>query len=197
MVKNLPAMQETWVWSLGWEDPLEKKWQPTPIFLPGEFHGQRSLVGYSSWGLKELDTTERLTHTHQHQILNAENTVAQFPSWGAPYPMQPTLHPSQKIRRGKANIFPTSFETWPYPPGKTQGQSCTGSYSTRVRGRVAPGKHWTCPPGTKRDGLPLPPTVYGTQSKSSKPLCISKRRIIKARLYSLLSFICMYKDEKR
>ena len=37
MVKNLPAMWETWVQSLGWEDPLEKRaWQPTPVFLPGE-----------------------------------------------------------------------------------------------------------------------------------------------------------------
>ena len=35
-----------------------RKWQPIPVFLPGEFHGQRSLVGYSSWGCKELDTTE-------------------------------------------------------------------------------------------------------------------------------------------
>ena len=35
---------------------------PTPIFLPGEFHRQRSLAGYSPWGLKELDTTERQTH---------------------------------------------------------------------------------------------------------------------------------------
>ena len=36
MVKNLPAMQETWIQSLGWEDPLERAWQPTPVFLPGE-----------------------------------------------------------------------------------------------------------------------------------------------------------------
>ena len=36
LVKNLPVMQETWVPSLGWEDPLEKEWQPTPVFLPGE-----------------------------------------------------------------------------------------------------------------------------------------------------------------
>ena len=50
MVKNLPAMWEIQVQSLGWEDPLEKKWQPTPVFLPGEFHEQRSLVGYSPWG---------------------------------------------------------------------------------------------------------------------------------------------------
>ena len=36
LVKDLPAMQETWVWSLGWEDPLEDVWQPTSVFLPGE-----------------------------------------------------------------------------------------------------------------------------------------------------------------
>ena len=35
-----------------------RKWQPTPVFLPGESHGQRSLVGYSPWGCKESDTTE-------------------------------------------------------------------------------------------------------------------------------------------
>ena len=39
-------------------------WQPTPVFLPGEFHGQRSLVGYGSWGHKELDTTEDTQHAH-------------------------------------------------------------------------------------------------------------------------------------
>ena len=59
-VKNLPAMQEIWVKSLGQEDPLEKGWQPTPVFLPGEFHGQKSLVGYSPQGHKESDTTEQL-----------------------------------------------------------------------------------------------------------------------------------------
>ena len=60
-VKKLPAIQETQVQSLGWEDPLEKKQLPMPVFLPGEFHGQRSLVGYSPWGHKESDTTECLT----------------------------------------------------------------------------------------------------------------------------------------
>ena len=46
--------------------PWRREWQPTPVFLPGEFHGQRSLVGYSPWNHKELDTTEELTHTHTH-----------------------------------------------------------------------------------------------------------------------------------
>ena len=49
LVKNLPAMWETWVRSLGQENPLERGWQPSPVFLPEEFHGQRSLAGYSSW----------------------------------------------------------------------------------------------------------------------------------------------------
>ena len=41
---------------------------PTAVFLPGEFHGQWSLVGYSPWGCKELDTTERTKHTHNHSV---------------------------------------------------------------------------------------------------------------------------------
>ena len=119
VVKNLPAMQKTWIQSLGWEDPLEtlwtvtcqaplsvgfsrhkywsglpcpapvifstlgwnpgspagiffttsatweapREWLPTALFLPGEFHGQRSQAGYSPWGPKESDMTEQLTDT--------------------------------------------------------------------------------------------------------------------------------------
>ena len=61
MAKNLPAVQETHVPSLGWEDPLEKGLATTPVFLPGESHRQRNLVGYSLWSPKELDPTEQLT----------------------------------------------------------------------------------------------------------------------------------------
>ena len=50
-------MQEMQVRSLGQEDLLEEKWQLDPVFLPVESQGQRSLVGYSLWGLKESDTT--------------------------------------------------------------------------------------------------------------------------------------------
>ena len=42
------------------------KWQPTPVLLPGKSHGQRSIVGYSPWGRKESDTTERLHFTSLH-----------------------------------------------------------------------------------------------------------------------------------
>ena len=63
MVKKLPAIKETWVQSLGREDPLEKEIATTPVFLSGKFHRQRSLQGCSPWGYKELDTTEQLTGT--------------------------------------------------------------------------------------------------------------------------------------
>ena len=64
-VKRLSTMQETRVQALGWEDPWRRKWQSTPVLLPGKSHGQRRLVGYSLWGRKESDTTERL-HFHFH-----------------------------------------------------------------------------------------------------------------------------------
>ena len=55
LLRNPPAMGETWVLSLGWEEPLEGK-ATTPVFWPGEFHGL-----YSPWGRKESDTTEQLS----------------------------------------------------------------------------------------------------------------------------------------
>ena len=49
-----------WVGKIPWR----RTWQPTPLFLPGEFHGQRSLVGYSPWGQKKSDMTGATEHTH-------------------------------------------------------------------------------------------------------------------------------------
>ena len=58
MVKRLPATRETgfnlWVGKIPWR----RKWQSTPVLMPGKFHGWRSLVSYSPWGHKESDTTE-------------------------------------------------------------------------------------------------------------------------------------------
>ena len=62
--------------------PWRRKWQPTPVFLPGKFHRQGSLVGYWPWGCKESDTTEWLiththghthTHTHTEEMINTED----------------------------------------------------------------------------------------------------------------------------
>ena len=58
MLKNLPAMQETWVQSLGWEDLLEKAMATHFSILTGEFHEKRNLVGYSPWDHKGSDMAE-------------------------------------------------------------------------------------------------------------------------------------------
>ena len=68
MVKHLPVMRvdpagfNPWVRKI----PGKRKWQPTPVLLPGKSHGWRSLVGYSPWGCKELDVTEQLHFTSLH-----------------------------------------------------------------------------------------------------------------------------------
>ena len=61
MVKNLPAMQDTG------KIPWRREWLATPVFFPGEFHGQKSLA--CPWGLKEADTTERLTLSFTFHIV--------------------------------------------------------------------------------------------------------------------------------
>ena len=83
VVMNLPASagdaRDT-VLVLGQEDPWRRKWQPTPVFLPGKSHGQRSLAGYSPWARKDLDTTEHThthtrTHTHTHTHTHTPKNV--------------------------------------------------------------------------------------------------------------------------
>ena len=60
-VKNLPGTQETGFDPWVRKSPWRRKWRPTPVLLPRESHGQRSLAGYSPWGCKESGTTEQLT----------------------------------------------------------------------------------------------------------------------------------------
>ena len=66
MVKHLSALWrpglDPWVGKILWR----RAWQPTPVFSPGEFHGQRSLEGCSPWGRTEVDTTEATEHTHTY-----------------------------------------------------------------------------------------------------------------------------------
>jgi len=66
-------MQETHVQSLGREDPWRRKWQPTPVFLPGEPQGQRSLVGYSTQGHK------RVGHD---LVIKQQQEVIKILNWG-------------------------------------------------------------------------------------------------------------------
>ena len=57
-----------WVGKIPWR----REWLPTPVFLPGEFHGQRSLVGHSPWGHKELDMAEQLSTAQPKNLLRAQ-----------------------------------------------------------------------------------------------------------------------------
>ena len=87
MVKNLSATEGDTrdmasILELG-RFPWSRKWQPTPVFLPGKFHGQRSLMGYSQWGCKELDTTQHAhthTHTHTHEHTHTKSIYIPGPT---------------------------------------------------------------------------------------------------------------------
>ena len=61
MVTTLPVMWEAQVFPWVTKIPWKRKWQPTPVFLPGRSHGQRSRAGYSPWDHKESDVAERLS----------------------------------------------------------------------------------------------------------------------------------------
>ena len=144
-LKHLPAMWEAWVWSLGWEDPLEKemathssilawripwteepgrlqsigsqsrtqlsdftffilwkrrKWQPTPVFLPGKSHGWRSLVGYSPWGHKGSDTTDRLHFPYLVKTVQTQQIKHVL------FPQQPPPHCSLWLKLNKDSEAP-------------------------------------------------------------------------------------------
>ena len=80
MVKNLPVMQRRpgfhpWVGTTPWR----RAWQPTPVFLPGESHGQRSLAGYSPWGHTESDTTEATKQQQQWSVWMSG--ISEWLSW--------------------------------------------------------------------------------------------------------------------
>ena len=62
-----------WVGKMTWR----RAWQPTPVFLPGESHGQRSLAGYSPWDCKESDTTEVTKHSRTQDVNNLETLEGQ------------------------------------------------------------------------------------------------------------------------
>ena len=80
----MQEIQETQVWSLGQEILQRRKWQPTPVFLPGKSHGQGSLVGYSPWGHKKCQT----------QVSNWVHMLAAFKSsitFHSPHPQDVLL----------------------------------------------------------------------------------------------------------
>ena len=111
-VKNLPAMLETQVWYLGWEDPFKRAWQPILVFLPGEFREQRCLVGYSPWDRKESNTTERLTqHYYVIQASLLAQMVKNLPAMKEPQVW--SLRQEDTLEKGMATH--SSFLAWRIP----------------------------------------------------------------------------------
>ena len=110
MVKNLPAVQETWVWSLGWEDSPGEGMATHSNILPGKSHGQWSLVGYSLWGHRESVVTEQITlwfHFHYHFIIKIVLT-SWTPSKGQRY-LQGS--PDHSLRAFPLSLFSHSVPT--------------------------------------------------------------------------------------
>ena len=137
-------MFNPWVGKIPWR----RKWQPAPVFLPGKSYGQRSLVGYSSWGLRESDMTEH-THTHtedchyrdcgrklfrsQKGSAGLQSGRAGLPWWlrGKESPCQGRGHRSDPrstgIPHGTEQRSPrsTTMEPVPWSLGAATAESCT------------------------------------------------------------------------
>ena len=95
MAKNLPAMQEAqerfnpWVRQIPWS----RKWQPAPVFLPGNFHGQSSLAGYSPWHRTELDMIQQASVFFFFFFLLRVQSLL-------------TIEPRLEIRSSNSSVFP-------------------------------------------------------------------------------------------
>ena len=124
-------MQETQVQSLGQEDPWRKKWQPTPVILPGKSWGQKSLVGYSPWGLKELDMTERLsTHTESKKKKKKQN------KWNISLSYHQNAHPESKlIQRAQKCLLGSMSNWWLFGVG-CRDQDTTEQFYTKQGWRL-------------------------------------------------------------
>ena len=165
-VKNPPAMQETWFHAWFGTIPWRRKWESTPVFLPGEFHEQRSLAGYSPWGHKELDVTEWLTWNWCFWTVVLEKTLE------SPLDCKEiqTVHPKGDQswvfigRTGveaKTQLWPPDVKNWPIwkdpNAGKDWGQKEKGTIEDEMVGwhhwLNGHGFRWTPGVGDGQGGL--------------------------------------------
>ena len=116
MLKNLPAVQDIWVWSLGWEDPLEEGLAPLRYSCLENPHGQRSLVGYSPWGHKQSYMTEQLTQLFVSSQI-AVNIVSK--------PLLKVFLPHQLTLQLQGKLMSREAPHGPGCPGPPQPLSCS------------------------------------------------------------------------
>ena len=96
---------DPWVGKIPWR----REWQPTPVFLPGESHGQKSLAGYSPWGRKESDMAERLTLPFSALELTAGPFSCFTETSPTPYPWCPSGSDSQQIFSNCLASYPPTW----------------------------------------------------------------------------------------
>ena len=120
-------MFNPWVRKIPWR----RAWQPTPVCLPGESHGQRSLVGYSPWGHKELDMTKATSHTHTHELWTKLENLPDFLKRGS----IPTMERNGKAGRDGESLFflPAHQDTGPGHFLNKEAEHC----QTRENGHVS------------------------------------------------------------
>ena len=156
--------QRMWDWSLGGEDPWRKKWQPTPVFLPGKSQGQRSLVGYSPWGHKELDTAEHaciqivtIWHTHTKKSCFSYSLLSISH-------LSPTMRYQDECLRLVAGIERVQFSSVQFsrsvmsnslrPLESQQARPPCPSPSPRVHSNSRPSSRW-CHPAVSSSVIPF------------------------------------------
>ena len=129
-----------WVGKIPWR----REWLPTPVFLPGESHGQRSLAGYSPWGRRELDTTERLSTDSGDQRQAAGQAM---PLCEVQPPLSSTWAPTAL----PSSDLDPDCSTRDVPPGPHQtvtpaaGGVPLGRKSLRLAAAQPPPSGWLCP----------------------------------------------------
>ena len=112
---------DPWVGKIPWR----RKWQPTPGLLPGQSHGQRSLVGYSPWGHKESDTTERLQFTSLHFLSGSE--VKSLPATAGDMGDEGSI-PELGRSPGEGNGTPLQYSCLENPMDKVAWQATVHSH---------------------------------------------------------------------
>ena len=153
-------MQETWVWFLGWEDPLEKEMatHSSILALPGEIHGQRSLMGYSPWGYQESDTTEQLTdthtHTHSSKYESESHSVVSDSLWQHGLYI-PWNSPGQNTGVGGLSLLQGIFPTQESNPGLPHCRLILYQLSHKGSPRIL---EWVVYPFSSRSSWPRNPT---------------------------------------
>ena len=152
MVKHLPTMREMWFDPWVGKIPWRRKWQPTPVLLPGKSNGRRILVGYSSWGHKESDITEQfhfhfatswtaarqasLSFTISQSLLKLMSTESVMPSnnliFCCPLLLLPSIFPSIRVFYSESALCIRWPKYWSFSFSISPSNEYSGLISFRI-----------------------------------------------------------------